>query len=379
LKVSRGSRRPHIAAALALIIAGVMLALMFAEVTLRLLGLGQQGMYQWDPDRGWALRDDAFEWQHREGNAFVRTNREGMRDREHTYTKPRDALRIAFIGDSFTEAEQVSIENNFVSIVERRLGNCSRLRGKHVETLNFGCDGYGTAQELATLKREVWKFSPDIVVLLFFAGNDIRNNSLSLEWHTCQPFYLLHGDEITLGGPFIDSPVFRTRCLIKFESRRSATLNVIGDSVERVRAVLKARKPSLSDHHPNAPAVAVELGLVDAIFRPPQSPEWESAWKVTEKLLLAINQEVTQHGAQFLTVTATTGPQVYPDPVWRHKYEKAMDVKDLYYSDFRIRDLGHRAGFPVLNLSPAFQAFADQNHVFLHGFDDTKLGTGHWN
>jgi hypothetical protein len=116
---------------------------------------------------------------------------QGMRDRGHSYRKPKDTIRIAFIGDSFTEAEQVALEDDFVSVVEQRLGTCPRLRGKNVEALNFGCDSYGTAQEFITLQRYVWKYSPDIIVLLFFAGNDLRNNSLDLEWHTCQPFYLL--------------------------------------------------------------------------------------------------------------------------------------------------------------------------------------------
>jgi hypothetical protein len=56
-----------------------------------------------------------------------------------------------------------------------------------------------------------------------------------------------------------------------------------------------------------------------------------------------------------------------------------LAVKDLFYPERRITDIGERAGFPVLNLAPAFQSFADEHHVFLHGFDNTKFGTGHWN
>lgn len=379
LKVSPESGRRQIGSALALILVGVLLAMIVAEITFRLIGIGEQGVYQWDADRGWALRPGASEWQRREGNAFVQINREGMRDREHSYSKPKDTIRIAFIGDSFTEAEQVAIQDDFVSVAERRLQNCARLRGKKVEALNFGCDGYGTAQELVTLKRDVWKFSPDIVVLLFFAGNDLRNNSPRLEWHLCQPFYLLRGDRLVLSGPFIDSPVFHTECLIKFESRRSAALNVFGDSIARIRSVAKAKKALFLDGRSKNPVTSAELGIGDAIYSPPQSQDWEAAWNVTEKLLLAINDDVKQHGAQFLSVTATVGPQAYPSPVWRAKYERSLDVKDLLYPDLRIRNLGGRAGFPVLNLAPAFQLFADQHHVFLHGFGDTKLGVGHWN
>jgi hypothetical protein len=169
---------------LAMTFAGILLGLVVAEFGLRLLDIGQQGFYQWDPDRGWALRPGAVGWQHREGNAFVQINHDGMRDREHSYQKPKDTIRIAFVGDSFTEAEQVALQDDFVSVVERRLGARAPLRGMKIEALNFGCDSYGTAQELVTLRRAVWKFSPDIVVLVFFAGNDIRNNSPDFEWHT---------------------------------------------------------------------------------------------------------------------------------------------------------------------------------------------------
>jgi hypothetical protein len=375
---SRHPRR-QIFSALVLIVAGVFLALVVAEFAFRILGLGGAGMYQWDADRGWALRPGATERQQKEGDAFVQINREGMRDREHSYYKPADTIRIAFIGDSFTEAEQVAIQDDFVSVVERRLSSCARLHGRKVETLNFGCDSYGTAQEFATLERHVWKFAPDVVVLLFFAGNDLRNNSIGLEWHQCQPFYVVRDDRLVMTGPFVESPIFRTRCMIKFESRRSAALNVIGDSIARIRSVAKAEGATLIEHRPKASAPAAELGLDNAIYRPPQNANWEAAWNVTEKLLTAINQDVRQHRAQFLAVTATEGTQVYPDPNWRARYERVLAVKDLWYADRRVEEIGERAGFPVLNLAPRFQAFADEHHVFLHGFANTKLGMGHWN
>ena len=56
-----------------------------------------------------------------------------MRDRGYPYQKPANTIRIAFIGDSFTEGQQVAVEDDFVSIVERRLGTCERLRGKNVD------------------------------------------------------------------------------------------------------------------------------------------------------------------------------------------------------------------------------------------------------
>lgn len=106
---------------------------------------------------------------------------------------------------------------------------------------------------------------------------------------------------------------------------------------------------------------------------------WQYAWKVTEQLMVAMDGEVKGHGAQFLVVTASVGPQVYPDPVWRAKFAESIHVKDLFYPDLRIRQLGRHAGFPVLDLASTLQTYADEHHEFLHGFSNTKLGTGHWN
>jgi hypothetical protein len=54
-------------------------------------------------------------------------------------------------------------------------------------------------------------------------------------------------------------------------------------------------------------------------------------------------------------------------------------VSDLSYPDRRIRALGEAAGFHVLNLGEGFVAVADQQQVYLHGFENTALGWGHWN
>jgi hypothetical protein len=184
---------------------------------------------------------------------------------------------------------------------------------------------------------------------------------------------------VLLGGPFINSPLFRTECAIKFESRRSAVLNVLGDAVARIRSIAKAKKALIAAYESIAAASSGELGLGDAIYKPPRNQMWEYAWKVTEKLIAAMNGDVRGHGAQFLVVTASVGPQVYPDRAWRAKYQKNINVKDLFYPDFRLRELGKRVGFPVLNLAPAFQIYADEYHAFLHGFGNTRLGVGHWN
>ena len=46
------------------------------------------------------------------------------------------------------------------------------------------------------------RYSPDLVVLAVFSGNDLRNNSTVLESDRCRPFYVFEDGKLTLGGPF---------------------------------------------------------------------------------------------------------------------------------------------------------------------------------
>src|SRR5262249_26814814 len=156
----------------------------------------------------------------------VRVNSAGFRGPEWTVAKPPGTFRIAVLGDSFTEAPQVAYEQTFCSVLEGELARCGALTGKKVQVLNFGTDGYGTAQELVTLRRHAWRYSPDLVVLAFFSGNDLRNNSVTLEGDKCRPFYVYDGDKLVLGGPFERSRWFRFSCMMRFESRHTQVLNL---------------------------------------------------------------------------------------------------------------------------------------------------------
>jgi hypothetical protein len=44
----------------------------------------------------------------------------------------------------------------------------------------------------------------------------------------------------------------------------------------------------------------------------------------------------------------------------------------------RLKALGQREGFAVINLAPDLQTYAERNQVFLHGFG-REIGNGHWN
>jgi hypothetical protein len=91
-----------------------------------------------------------------------------------------------------------------------------------------------------------------------------------------------------------------------------------------------------------------------------------------------MRDEVRTRNAKFLVVTGTGGIQVWPDPAVRQKAMNDLQVTDFFYPDFRIKALGEREGFAVLNLAPTMQQYADQHRIFLHGQREL-IGYGHWN
>ena len=197
-----------IVARLLLACGGLSVGLLLTEVILRVLGTAYPLPYLPDVHVGSRLQPGFSAWFSKEGQAHVRINRAGFRDRDHEFKKPANTFRIAVLGDSFAEAVQVSREDTFWSVLERRLAAAPEFQGMDVEVLNFGISGHGTAQQLHMLRHYVLAYEPDIVLLAFFSGNDVRNNSPQLETYHVRPFYTFDGAQLKLDNSFLRHPDF---------------------------------------------------------------------------------------------------------------------------------------------------------------------------
>jgi hypothetical protein len=348
---------------------GFGLALLLADAGIRIANRWFPYFYCYDQYRGWGLNPGAAGWYRREGTSYLRINRDGFRGPDYSQQKPPDTVRIAVLGDSYVEAMQVPEDETFVAVIQRELAECPLLRGRQVQVMNFGVDGYGTAQELMTLRRKVWKYSSDMVVLALFLGNDIRNNSVVLEGDQCRPFYNETDGELVPTGPFLSSPSFKLWCMARFDYRDLRLLDLFTNAWEIITT--RNRTPT--------PQQPLERAINYNIYKPPADKAWRDAWNVTEALILATRDDVRNHGAAFLAITEDTGIQVWPDPTVPGNFAKRLGVKDLFYPDRRIAALGERQNFEVLTLAQPLQQYAETNHVYLHGFKNTPMGFGHWN
>jgi hypothetical protein len=371
-------------ARLLLLFGGILLALLLAEAALRVSGFTYFNPYTVDQNVGFTLRPGATGWWKREGLTFVQINSQGFRDREHTIAKPPDTLRIAVLGDSFAEALQVPQEKAFWSVMERRLQECSQAGRSKVEVLNFGVSGFSTARELILLQKRVWQYSPDIIVLLFTSGNDVRDNSRTLNAYPNEPlpYFVFQDGQLILDDSLIAARN-RTLAFRLQQSFLGKSLNWLQNHLRLLGLVYTVREAyhstsAASEQQKHQGSSASEPGLDSEVFREPATPEWADAWRVTDGLLVKMRDEVQAKGARFLVVTGSMGIQDNPDHQVREAYLKRLDVRDLSYPDRRIKALGEQAGINVLNLAPPLADYASRHNVHLHGSGETQ-GRGHWN
>ena len=322
----------------------------------------QPPLYRFDPFTGVTHNPRVEGWWMVEGVTYVTINNEGFRDRDHVVAKGPETFRVVVLGDSNAEAFQVRQEDTFWSVLERRLQSCPWLSRRPVEVLNFGVSGFGTTQELLTYEKFARKYRPDIVLLAFFIGNDLRDNVRSLTEAgppigIQRPFHTVSGDALVLDNSFLKAGANAGKSHW-FERSRIVQL------VRMVASWLKYRSQRIVDAR--------------ALISPPDS-EYEGAWNVTEKVLARLNTEVKADGSRLVVATVSTGQQVDPDPERRARNARERSIQDLFYSDKRLYRLSREIGFQMIPLAVALSEVAERTKVYFHGFANTTAGVGHWN
>src|SRR5262249_2566845 len=214
-------------------------------------------------------------------------------DRERPIEKPARTIRIAVLGNSWTEALQVPLESTFSAVMERELARCAAASSNRVEVLNFGTSGYSSAQELLTLRLEVWKYHPDIVVLAFYTARDVLNNVRAFNNAANpeqSPYFVYANGRLVLDDSFRKLPGLQPM-QVRLQNLREAvsdhlllfrTVNML---VRHLRE--RAARDALAGK-------AAERGidnLENAIYYQPRQLAIEEAWRVTEGLIVAMRDE----------------------------------------------------------------------------------------
>ena len=352
----------------------ILLTFGLAEIFLQVTDFSYPSLYRLSEVVGVEHLPGTNGWNRKEGEQYIKINRDGMRGPVFAKTKPPNTLRIAVLGDSMTEGSQVAVKNIFSSILENDLNKCNLFGEKKVEVINFGVSDYGTAQELIVLREKVWLYDPDFVLLAIFTQNDISNNSAALEKQKMRPFFTYQGDELLLDNSFRYLKEFKIKTSwawrgLLFISQYSRTIQLLNKTRHR-----------LMENEKRFIRLNVQMDQLGiSVYFHPKNKEWNEAWKITESLIIKMRDETKQRGAKFMIATLSNDIQVHPDLQVQQDFIKENGLNDLFYPESRIEEFATKNKISNVILAPKLAEHAQRNGVFLHGFENYGMGFGHWN
>ncbi len=223
---------------------------------------------------------------------LITLNNYGLHDSNLTLDKPDGVYRILIVGDSFPQGWQVTLEEGFPWLLEQQL---NADFDRPVEIINLSVDDYGTDRQLLLYSVLGWRFQPDVVLLAFYLGNDIKDNYKPLAGHTLghyvfpfPVFSLADDQQLTLHNiepvdpqRFPDSPAWAW----------------LADRAAETTPAPEFTPPTLprvTKTEPRELEYPVDLGLYL-----PEDDAWGAAWALSEILVLQLRDLAEASGSRF--------------------------------------------------------------------------------
>jgi hypothetical protein len=288
-----------------------------------------------DTEIGWALKPDlawttgSAPWE----NGLM-TNAAGFRDGAHSAAKAPGAYRVVVLGDSFVFGSGVPQE----ATLTRRL---AAHLGPGFEIVNLGVPGYGTDQELLTLRRWGPGLSPDLVLLGFF-WNDVMENASDLIYGLPKPRFTLEGGRLV---PHPPAGFSAPSTFARIDASLASTSH-LWSLLENGLFTAGRAAGGPAEERP----VSVDLSLRDAA--PSRAREFALTWA----LLGAVRDEAASLGVPFGVFSVP--PRFLAEPGVGARLLKVYDLpEDAFDPDGfrRVREACEAGGIPFVDLLPGFR------------------------
>lgn len=331
------------------------------------------------PEIGWSLQPDVtYHYRMRTDLVPVQHNSKGFHDEEHSYGNPAGIPRIVVLGDSFMEAFSVRSEETFYSQLASRLQEI----GRPVEVINLGVGGYGTLQEYLVYMAEGRRYRPDVVVLGFYLGNDLRNNSRELE------VIMNDGTMKVVSRPFLDTSRTDEFAVTNTDyegamqlynaglQEKDTLLQRLAGHLAIFRA-LEMVKTRLFPERVQTSSIGQEQKDFVALGMHfcEEPPAFTRAWENTSRILKQLNVAVHASGAELVIFTVPAEHEVDPS-LMRSLAADFYDPDALCLHKVpayeRLRDISDELGINYIDLLPGLRQGA------LAG-EKLFLADRHWN
>lgn len=326
-----------------LVIAAVLLEGLFA-----CLAIGEQEFLKPDTRMGTVhLRDKVVTWR-LEGYSRDRLNKRGERDIAHELKKPAGVKRVILLGDSVCEALQVPMAETYARRLQGLLDNGS----EKWETINLGCSGYSTGQELLTLQDQGLAYKPDVVALLYSRGDSLENCVQPQTRATSEPrpyFYLDSDGKLQQDDSILQANRRNLQSTAFLDYLR--TNSHLHGVWAQVNFNLSLTDKIYNRLIKNYKQLIAKLDKSQSMTQiAPAALQAQDNFAVTQKLISRFNEVCKQNNARFILMT-------FPD-VSNLDPEFARQVPLL-------KQQAATQGFEILDLSNAFVAQKDVSKMFL--------------
>jgi hypothetical protein len=298
--------------------------------------------YACDPVLGWTFApgqaglklDRRLEYA-----AYTRINSAGFRDLERSPEKPPGRVRVVLLGDSMLAGLQVPLEQGLAQRLEGFLNESSGET--RYEVVNCATDGYGTAQAWLAYRERCRRYQPDLVLLGFFASNDVLDNY----WD----------------ARLLNHPLAR-KCGRAYFELRDGKLAPVSDGLLGARPSAFPLLERSYLYQLVAPVREPDRDRAwlraNAVFRSEYGRELHEAWDVTRELLLTLDREVQESGARFGVLLVPSRFEV--DPAAQRQAEGRMDLGRPHQL---LREFLAEQGLAHLDLAPSLREAAARPDV----------------
>ncbi|MBN1593522.1 MAG: SGNH/GDSL hydrolase family protein [Candidatus Coatesbacteria bacterium] len=349
--------------------------------------------YEYDPLLGWSkIPNEEGLYIRPEYEVHEKINSKGLRGPEIPYEKPDGEFRILFLGDSFTEGYAVSDKDHFITKVQSSINSCDAPT--RFLAINAGTGAYGIDQELLFWENEGIKYSPDLVVLMFY-HNDVWESSEdkhgdALRWG--KPRFELHNGVLTLTN--VPVPRYTLKRADSNHARsENLTLKQWLNRNSRIYSFLRSRLKRISWLN----SAAIALGLAQKpckkagrpgylplpkrlwIFQSNRPREADEAWMLIEALLERLQKGVKMSGSDLLVFYIPYKAAIYTDELEaaRGIYDFGDTELDLDRPGRDLRRICEKLSISYIDSTDAFRARAaalkEKNERLYYVRD------GHWN
>ncbi len=333
-----------------LFVGAVFIALLVGEGIVRIVYPQELGNWTYTRDGLTLHLSSMTQFSHRFGH-LIKTNSAGMRDYDHSLEKSPGVYRILVLGDSFMEANQVKLEDAFVSLLERQLES---VTGRSIEVINASVSGWGTDDEFTYLVREGIKYHPDLVLVGMTLHNDIQDN-LDEEFHAFSNGHLSEKvrQDISSG----DLVLLQVKELLASHSHLYQVL-------------LRAKRFSWVQQAGNRLSTHVA-----SLLKKEPTPEIVRGWDMTGQLFKKMKSESEKVGASLAVFLIPLWVQVSDERLraFLNEHQLSLEQVRLDQPQLQMKAMGQEEQVEIIDLLADFKRWEKEHPHELYLIDD-----GHW-